>query len=396
MESEVNELLQAWRICKDGSVKDPKIHENAFSYIENFKQNSPNLLDAGFYLAYQKDSYEVTYFGLQLIMHTIKFRWNNFTPEIKFEIKKQLMGIIINLESNPNAKGPYYVKNCMCLVIIELIKREWPQNWPNLFNDLYEIGGKSFEHKKLIFVIFKYMAEEFIESESTISQLPTQRRKDINQYLIQNMESIFFFYLDTLESSFTTLASNPNDKEANAELIDLTNSCLDSLSNYINWLNISYISARNYSIVNILLMLLNQEKLCKNAAKCLAGLANRRGDVSERKPLLGLFSENVLYQLVNVIKCSIEDPNFRDLVKYLVEILTGMGSQLNYLWNSVEFAVQEKPTSLHIYLEAIYQLLFLENRIYSCEALQTLNVLLQNEFISTDKGISVPVLEINL
>ena len=394
METQVNELLKAWRICKDGSVRDPKIHENAFNHIENFKQNSPNLLDVGFYLAYQKESFEITYFGLQLITHTIKFRWNNFADHLKSEVKQRLMGIIVNLDDNRNAKGPYYVKNCMCLVIIELIKREWPQNWPSLITDLFEISRKSSEHKKLIFVIFKYMAEEFIESEAMTTQLPAQRRKDINQYLNQNMESIFFFYLDTLDYCYATL--NKNDPaELNAEFYDLANNCLDSLSNYINWININYISARNYSIINICLALLNDEKVCKNSAKCLAGLANRKGDASERKPLMGLFSESVLFQLVNSIKCSMASQNFKDLVKYLVEILTGMGQQLNYLWNSADFVKNgEKPACLNIYLEAIYQLIFLENRIYSSEAVQTLSILLQNEFICVDPGESSAIFKV--
>jgi exportin-5 len=387
MDSHVNELLHAWRICKDGSVRDPKVHESAFNYIEQFKQTSPHLLDTGFLLAYQKDSFEVTYFGLQLITHTIKFRWNDFPDALKTEVKQRLMGIIVNLDNNHNAKGPYYVKNCMCLVIIELIKREWPQHWPALITDLFDIAAKSAEHKKLIFVIFKYMAEEFIDTDSTVSaQLPPQRRKDINQHLNQNMESILLFYLDTLESCLASPAALTDP--VNTEMSDLANSCLDSLSNYINWIQIGFIAARNYSMVNILLALLDNQRVCKNAAKCLAGLANRKGgDACERKPLLGLFNERVLCQLVNAIKACVAEPSFKDLVKYLVEILTGMGGQLNYLWNTAEFAGKDKPACLPLYLEAICQLLFLENRLHSLEAIQTLNMMLQNEFIQTDSGM---------
>jgi exportin-5 len=390
MDAQIGELVQAWKISVDGTIIDQTVRQNAFNYIENFKQNSPNLLDVGFYLAYQKESYELTHFGLQLIMHTIKFRWNDYNEQIKSEIKNRLMGIIINLDTNERnmVRGPAYVKNSMCLVIIELVKREWPQNWPTLINDLFEIATKSNEHKKLIFVIFKYIAEEFIESESSsVSQMPTQRRKDINQYLNQNMKNIFHFYLDALEHSYNLVLADKLDPPT----YDLTNSCLDSLSNYINWLNISLIAQRNYSIINICFTFLNNQTLCTNSAKCLSGLANRKGDEEERKPLLGLFSESVLYQLMNIIKMGIEQQvsssggEYKDLIKYLVEILSGMSSQLNFLWSSADF--KEKPSSLNVYLEAIYQLLFIDNRVYSIEAIQILNILMQNDYIKKDENL---------
>ncbi|RMZ96460.1 hypothetical protein BpHYR1_010747, partial [Brachionus plicatilis] len=62
MELELNELVQAWRTCMDGSIREPTVRENAFKHIENFKQTSGNILDIGFYLAFQKDSFELCHF----------------------------------------------------------------------------------------------------------------------------------------------------------------------------------------------------------------------------------------------------------------------------------------------------------------------------------------------
>lgn len=383
MESEMNELVQAWKTCMDGSIRDQTIRQNAFKYIENFKHTSANILDIGFYLAYQKDSFELSHFGLQLITHTIKFKWNEFSEQMKQEIKNRLMNIITNLDDNQNIKGPSYLKNSMCLVIIELIKREWPQNWPNLMPDLFEISNKSIEHKKLIFIILKYISEEFIDAEScqTIS-MPSQRRKDINQYLNQYMESIFIFYLDNLEYCFDQV--NKNDSSDLSQIIELTNTCLESLSNYITWMNINLILSRNYSIINISLSLLSHEKLCINSAKCLIGLSSRKGTADERKPLLGMFSDAVLSQLMNCIKLSVQNSKFNDLLKYLIQILVAMGGQLNFLWTSSEF---EKPANFSIYLSAAYEFLINENRQFSFDAIQLWNALLQNQYIQLDKDV---------
>ncbi|CAF0737343.1 unnamed protein product [Brachionus calyciflorus] len=383
MESEMNELIQAWKTCMDGTIRDQNIRQNAFNYIENFKQKSSNILDIGFYLAYQKESFELSHFGLQLITHTIKFKWNDFNDQMKSEIKNRLMSIIINLDDNQNIKGPSYLKNSMCLVIIELIKREWPQNWPNLMNELFEISNKSIEHKKLIFIILKYISEEFIDADSTQTlSIPTQRRKDINQYLNQYMESIFYFYLDNLEYCFDVI--NKNDSPNLNDIFDLTNTCLDSLCNYITWININLILSRNYSIINITLSLLSNQKLCINSAKCLISLSSRKGTADERKPLLGMFSDAVLSQLMNCIKISIENSSYSELLKYLVQILVAMGTQLNFLWSSSDF---EKPANLAVYLNAAYEFLINENKLYSSESIQLWNILLQNEFIQADKDV---------
>jgi exportin-5 len=396
MESELNELIQAWKVCTDGSILDAKQRQNAYTFVENFKQTSLNLTQIGFYLANQNESFELSYFGYQLITHTIKFKWNDFDERLKSEIKSQVMNIIINLDSQSSGKQtrprPIYLKNAMCLVIIELIKREWPQNWLTLINDLFDISNKSMEHKRFIFIILKYIAEEFIDCESSISQMPPQRRKDINQYLNQYMEKIFNFYLDCLEHCFTYLNSNSDtataSQAASSDITNLANVCLESLSNYINWFHLELVLSKNYSFVNISLSLLNSPQLCVNSAKCLQALVTRKAGTSvERRPLLGMFSESVLCQLINCLKLSMENAQFKELFKYLVQLLVGMGAQLSSVWDSSEFSREQRPACLNVYLNALYELLQADNRLHSFEVIQTWNSLLQNEFISQDADL---------
>lgn len=277
MENELNELIAAWRVCQDASPKlDPKLRQNAYTFIESFKTTSTHTLEIGFYLATNEEAadpqqWQLVHFGHQLIMNAIKTKWNEMNPGVKSDVKSRILSMLA-----PSGRvRPSYLNNSLCLLLIELIKREWPQNWPTLLNDLVELSNRSLELKKLVFIVLKYIAEEFIDTEAgCTAQLPAQRRKDINQYLSSNMESLFGFYLECLEYCYGVISSNgPN----NDQVLDLTNSLLDSLSLYMTWLNINLILSRNYSIVNILLNLLSNQKLCVNAAKCLVGLANRKG-----------------------------------------------------------------------------------------------------------------------
>lgn len=99
-------------------------------------------------------------------------------------------------------------------------------------------------------------------------------------------------------------------------------------------------------------------------------------------PLLGLFNESVMQQLLNCTKINLDSSEHKtDLLKHLVQILAGMGAQLNYLWQSSTFAEQPKPAELRLYLNAIYELMHSPNALFSLEAIAVLNALLQNEFI---------------
>lgn len=97
-------------------------------------------------------------------------------------------------------------------------------------------------------------------------------------------------------------------------------------------------------------------------------------------PLLGLFNESVMQQLLNCTKLTLESSQQHDLLKHLVQILSGMGTQLNFLWQSTPF--EQKPNELRLYLNAIYELVHSPNGHFSLEAISVLNALLQNEHIA--------------
>lgn len=92
-----------------------------------------------------------------------------------------------------------------------------------------------------------------------------------------------------------------------------------------------------------------------------------------------------MQQLMNCTKLSLESPQFKELFKYLVQILIGMGNQLNFLWSSSNF--EQKPVNLGIYFNAIYQLVLTPQRLHSYEAITLWNSLLQNEFVCEDTDV---------
>ena len=172
MEQELQSLVEAWTICKSFQTKtnDPTLYRNAFNFIENFKQTSSHLLDIGFYLAstteqqQQQQDAELTYFSIQLITHAIKYKWLALNEHVKRDIGAKLFHVVFNVERF--LSGPKYLRTNACLSMIELLKREWPQNWPTFLDELMTAAAKTSAHKCQVFLLFKCMAEEFLDVEN--------------------------------------------------------------------------------------------------------------------------------------------------------------------------------------------------------------------------------------
>lgn len=368
MEAEMNDLLNAWKICSTGTTKPEQ--QAAFNYVETFKQTSNNIIPIGFnFILNNHQNALLSHFGLQLISHAVKLRWNNLSIDLKVQIKNNLMEILLNQMNESSLLFKLnYLKNNLCLTFLELVKREWPQNWPSLLTELYDISKKSLVHLDLVLTIYKYMAEEFISNNQA---LPSSRRKDINQYLNSNMEEIFKFFLDTL-NAYRNVSS-------------LAKTTLDCLSYYVDWININIVLSQNGLLIEILFQLLNDtsEDISLASSKCLLALVSRKGALPDRKPLLNLFNENYLNQIFSCIVKSVNSSS-RELLRHLVSILVEMGMQLNALWTSTDF---QRPPQLQIYLSAIYEFTNHPSKLLSYDAICLWNSLLTNDNIKNDQII---------
>ncbi len=152
--------------------------------------------------------------------------------------------------------------------------------------------------------------------------MPTQRRRDINQYLTLHMAHIYTFFIENLEYFYAS-------PQPTNETILLANTCLEAFTSFVDWLSFEHLFSKNFLLINITLTLLNNEKMSLNSAKCLIALLNRKGSVDERKPLLGLFEASILNQILNCIASNIKN---KELTKYLIQIIIGMGFHLSALW----------------------------------------------------------------
>ena len=96
-------------------------------------------------------------------------------------------------------KEPNHIKDAIARIIVEIAKREWPQQWPSFLVELETLSLKGDAQSELVMFVMLRLVED-VAVLQTLEQ--NQRRKEIYQALTSHMETIFKFLLNLLERHY--------------------------------------------------------------------------------------------------------------------------------------------------------------------------------------------------
>ncbi|KAG1656142.1 Exportin-5 [Nymphon striatum] len=333
---------------------DQKERIEAQKLCEDFKENSPLCVQCGLNLAGKENSHIVRHFGLQLIEHCIRFRWNDLTVDEKCFIKSASMQLLLN-GTHDILNEQTHIKDALSRIIVEMIKREWPQHWPDMLNELSNLCCAGETQTELVLLIFLRLAEDIVEFQN----VQNQRRREIYQALTANINEIISFFLQKLKENVNLYSSQTNSKDEitkqnSVAYCRVAQAVLVTLTGFVEWVSISVIMMCDGLLFQLLCHLLSDENLQLYATECLLQVVNRKGKSEEREPLLILFSENFMNMIFKAAStaaaASLEEHNYLFL-KRLCLVLTGLGSQLCSLWGTIKDV--GRPTNFKMYLECI-------------------------------------------
>ena len=109
------------------------------------------------------------------------------TAEEKLFIKDSLMKLM-GSGTNDMLVEQNHIKDGLARLVVELVKREWPQHWPSLLQELDSLCQKGPTQTELVMYVLLRLVED-VALLQTLEQ--SQRRKEIYQALTSNMEEIF-------------------------------------------------------------------------------------------------------------------------------------------------------------------------------------------------------------
>lgn len=328
----------------------------AFNHCERFKETSDPALgiQCAILLSSNPDQI-VRHFGLKLLEDVIKLRWNDMTPEQKLYVKESAMGIM-NTGIDNIVKHPTHIKDAIARSVVEIAKREWPQQWPGFLAELEALSSKGDAQAELVMFVMLRLVED-VAVLQTLEQ--NQRRKEIYQALSLHMETIFKFLLTLLERHYQAYSSNPL-KEVKEKHAKVCQSVLATFTAFVEWAPIQHIMANDHYLVRCLCHLLRDEALQIHAAECLLGIVSSKyGKLTDRAQLMVLFKSDMISPLFEAVEAANvktmqgEDDQHYLLLKRMVQILVELGGQVCAIWNAKEANCPKQPENFNIYLNAL-------------------------------------------
>lgn len=333
----------------------------AFSRTESFKEQSNPFLviQCALLLSKPNSSLDtiVRHFGLKLLEDVIKLKWNEMNPEQKLFVKENAMRLmdegVEDLLSSPN-----HLKDVIARIVVEIAKREWPQQWPSFLTELEALCSEGDKQTELVMFVMLRLVED-VALLQTLEQ--SQRRKEIYQALTAHMETIFQFLLTLLERHYQAYLTNTM-ATMKARHSKVCKSVLATFCAFVEWVPMNNIMANDRYLVKCLCHLLRDEQLQLHAAECLLGIVGwKAGKVSDRAQLLVLFNTDMISPLFEAVEAANlktiqgNDDQHYLLLKRMVQILVELGGQLCSIWSSKDNGkeVTRPPDNFDIYLNAL-------------------------------------------
>lgn len=307
---------------------------------------SPLCAQAGLYLVTNQFSSVVKHFGLQLMEHQVKFNWNKISQDEKIFIKDNTMKLLANGVGPADDKSLLHIKDALSRIVVEMIKREWPQQWPTLLGELSAASEKGLSQTELVSLIFLRLVEDVALLQTIESN---QRRKDIYQALTVNMGEIFDFFLAHIEKNVRDFVSTKNNGSLRVVVV-----VLNTLASFLEWVNISHIMAADGRLLKVMCYLLEFPDIQLSAVECLSQITNRKGVAKDRKPLLYLFNDEPMQHISRSLEsmASTQTESFYSYLKKLTQAMYGLSNQLIILCGK-EPGVQTPPRNFITFLQII-------------------------------------------
>ncbi|XP_029376721.1 exportin-5 isoform X1 [Echeneis naucrates] len=388
------QLIKAVNVMMDAETSQIYRLE-ALKFCEEFKETNSMCVPCGLQLADKAQPAVVRHFGLQILEHVIKFRWNNMQQQEKVQLKECAMQLLSH-GTHSILEEESHIKDALSRITVEMIKREWPQHWPDMLKEMEALTSQGEIQTEVVMLILLRLAEDVI----TFQTLPTQRRRDIQQTLTQNMESIFSFMMAILQlnvEDYRKMKDLPGHELQAKAHCRVAVATLNTLAGYIDWVSLVHITSGNCHLLEILCLLLSEPELQLEAAECLLISISRKGKLEDRKPFMLLFDDVAIHYILSAARSAdglaickkssesqaVEVVERRYIfLKRLCQVLCALGGQLCSLVGSE--AEVEVPANLNKYMEALLTFTTHSSQFLKSSTLPTWGALFRHETLLKD------------
>ncbi|KAL8951121.1 MAG: hypothetical protein Q9222_002893 [Ikaeria aurantiellina] len=177
-----DQVQRALEVIHDIRSSNALRHE-ASTYLENFKSDDEAPYH-GYSLAEDKSqSPIVRHYGLSLLEDAIRRRWTNYTPEQSAALRNWEL----SLAQSVTDQDPFYLRNKIALIWVEIAKRSWALDWMDMDANLFQLWQASLASKELVLTVLETLSEDIFGHEDAAAGL---RGTDLNKACIDITTSV--------------------------------------------------------------------------------------------------------------------------------------------------------------------------------------------------------------
>ena len=254
----VSQLDQVVDIFYNGSGSD---QVDAQRILTKFQDNPDSWLKVDQILQLSKVP-QSKFIGLSILDKLIRTRWKTLPSEQRRGIRDFLVGMILYLsQMDTQQQTSFQVQeliNKADLSLVQILKQEWPRNWPEFVQELITSSYSSLQLCENNLTILRLMAEEMLDFSS--GDMTHRRIQYLRDSLSGEINRILEFVISVLANGDTPSQS-------------LQNTALRCLLQYLNWISPRYLAASN--VLELLAgRYLDMDSTRGSALRCLTEMVN--------------------------------------------------------------------------------------------------------------------------
>ncbi|KAL2110664.1 hypothetical protein VUR80DRAFT_870 [Thermomyces stellatus] len=168
---------------------------------------------------------QTKYLGLQVLDHVIMTRWKVLPREQCQGIRNFIVQFIIQCSSSEESlRSQKTLLNKLNLVLVSVLKQEWPHQWPTFINEIITSCHSSLSICENNMIILRLLSEEVFDYSA--DQMTSAKTKNLKTTMCAEFSQIFQLCQEILTS-----ANQPS----------LVKATLETLLRFCNWIPLGYI-----------------------------------------------------------------------------------------------------------------------------------------------------------
>lgn len=199
-------------------------HEIAKKVLQQLKEHPDSWMKVDSILE-TSNNQETKFYALQILDNVIRTRWKMLPTEQREGIKQFIVGLVIKISSSEDhSEKEKTFLNKLNLILIQIVKKEWPKNWPSFISDIVGASKSNESLCKNNLIILKLLSEEVFDF--SLGQMTQTKAKHLKDSMCQEFSSIFQLCEFVMNNSM------------NIPLIQAT---LQTLLKFLNWIPLGYV-----------------------------------------------------------------------------------------------------------------------------------------------------------